>query len=177
MSPSQFQECHQAKREINLKIHKNYHFVKKSPSSSSSSSSSSTSSSAVPAASTTTKQTQQRQPVIIYTHSPKIIHADPRDFKSLVQRLTGLNSNSSPHEDPKQEGRRDASPSEEGHKKAVAAGNVAEAAASDECDSSSVITDEKSTSTSLIGNMHHQMNTCLGGGPAIFDPPARNQIA
>ncbi|XP_051139590.1 protein MKS1 [Andrographis paniculata] len=36
-----------------------------------------------------------RPPVIIYTVSPKIIHANPNEFMSLVQRLTGPNSASS----------------------------------------------------------------------------------
>ncbi|OMO89738.1 VQ motif-containing protein [Corchorus capsularis] len=39
------------------------------------------------------KQQQQQQrhgPVIIYTHSPKIIHTQARDFMALVQKLTGL---------------------------------------------------------------------------------------
>lgn len=35
---------------------------------------------------------QQRQPVIIYTISPKVIHTDASEFMSLVQRLTGPNS-------------------------------------------------------------------------------------
>ncbi|KAJ1411075.1 hypothetical protein SESBI_21432 [Sesbania bispinosa] len=35
-----------------------------------------------------------RQPVIIYTVSPKIIHTTPSDFMSLVQRLTGSSSSS-----------------------------------------------------------------------------------
>ncbi|GMI90159.1 PIGMENT DEFECTIVE 337 [Hibiscus trionum] len=36
-------------------------------------------------------QRQRRQGlVIIYTHSPKIIHTQARDFMALVQRLTGL---------------------------------------------------------------------------------------
>lgn len=33
---------------------------------------------------------QLRKPVIIYTHSPKIIHAQARDFMALVQSLTGI---------------------------------------------------------------------------------------
>ncbi|KAA8532703.1 hypothetical protein F0562_032736 [Nyssa sinensis] len=33
---------------------------------------------------------QQRNPVIIYTQSPKIIHTQARDFMALVQKLTGL---------------------------------------------------------------------------------------
>ncbi|KAG8378131.1 hypothetical protein BUALT_Bualt08G0106200 [Buddleja alternifolia] len=36
-----------------------------------------------------------RPPVIIYTVSPKIIHANPNEFMSLVQRLTGPNPSSS----------------------------------------------------------------------------------
>lgn len=35
---------------------------------------------------------QQRQPVIIYTYSPKVIHTQARDFMALVQKLTGLSS-------------------------------------------------------------------------------------
>ncbi|KMZ65569.1 putative Protein MKS1 [Zostera marina] len=38
---------------------------------------------------------QQRQPVIIYTVSPKVIHTKPGDFRSLVQHLTGVNSSPS----------------------------------------------------------------------------------
>lgn len=36
-----------------------------------------------------------RQPVIIYTVSPKVIHTNPNDFMTLVQRLTGSSSSSS----------------------------------------------------------------------------------
>ncbi|XP_043721963.1 protein MKS1-like [Telopea speciosissima] len=36
-----------------------------------------------------------RQPVIIYTVSPKVIHTTASDFMTLVQRLTGPNSSSS----------------------------------------------------------------------------------
>ncbi|KAH0452546.1 hypothetical protein IEQ34_019845 [Dendrobium chrysotoxum] len=32
---------------------------------------------------------QQREPVIIYTISPKVIHVEPANFMGLVQRLTG----------------------------------------------------------------------------------------
>ena len=34
-------------------------------------------------------QQPPRQPVIIYTVSPKVIHADPSEFMTVVQRLTG----------------------------------------------------------------------------------------
>ncbi|KAJ1436205.1 hypothetical protein SESBI_04231 [Sesbania bispinosa] len=39
------------------------------------------------------KKQQQRGPIIIYTHSPKVIHAEAQDFMALVQRLTGVSSN------------------------------------------------------------------------------------
>nr|XP_043612394.1 protein MKS1-like [Erigeron canadensis] len=37
-----------------------------------------------------------RPPVIIYTVSPKVIHTNPNDFMTLVQRLTGPSSSLSP---------------------------------------------------------------------------------
>ncbi|CAL5029156.1 unnamed protein product [Urochloa decumbens] len=37
--------------------------------------------------STTNKK--EKQPVIIYVESPKVVHAHPSEFKSVVQRLTG----------------------------------------------------------------------------------------
>ncbi|XP_074272544.1 protein MKS1-like [Silene latifolia] len=40
-------------------------------------------------------QQQPRQPVIIYTVSPKVIHANPNEFMTLVQRLTGPDATSS----------------------------------------------------------------------------------
>ncbi|KAJ0105275.1 hypothetical protein Patl1_19138 [Pistacia atlantica] len=54
-----------------LKINKDSHTIKKSSSSSS-------------------LPSHRHHPVIIYTHSPKIIHTHPRDFMALVQKLTGL---------------------------------------------------------------------------------------
>ncbi|KAI0494481.1 hypothetical protein KFK09_024619 [Dendrobium nobile] len=35
------------------------------------------------------QQQQQREPVTIYTISPKVIHVEPANFMGLVQRLTG----------------------------------------------------------------------------------------
>ncbi|KAK6787591.1 hypothetical protein RDI58_016116 [Solanum bulbocastanum] len=73
-----------------LKINKASHHIKKL---SNSSPSSSSLYNAVAATTSTTfipHHQQQRQPVIIYTHSPKVIHTHPRDFKALVQKLTGL---------------------------------------------------------------------------------------
>ncbi|KAL2342483.1 hypothetical protein Fmac_003768 [Flemingia macrophylla] len=33
---------------------------------------------------------RKREPVIIYTHSPRVIHTHPTNFMQLVQKLTGL---------------------------------------------------------------------------------------
>lgn len=41
-----------------------------------------------------------RRPVIIYTVSPKVIHADASDFMALVQRLTGNPTSSSSTSEP-----------------------------------------------------------------------------
>ncbi|GLJ14156.1 hypothetical protein SUGI_0227170 [Cryptomeria japonica] len=44
---------------------------------------------------------QYKPPVIIYAHSPKIIHTDAGEFMTLVQRLTGRNaSNPNSHKPP-----------------------------------------------------------------------------
>ncbi|RDX64317.1 VQ motif-containing protein 8, chloroplastic, partial [Mucuna pruriens] len=37
---------------------------------------------------------QRINPIIIYTHSPKVIHTKAKDFMALVQRLTGRSSSS-----------------------------------------------------------------------------------
>ncbi|KAL9375040.1 hypothetical protein Peur_031919 [Populus x canadensis] len=66
-----------------LKVSKDSHIIKKSFPSPPSSSSSSASSLAVTGP-------IKPHPVIIYTHSPKIIHTNPKDFMALVQKLTGL---------------------------------------------------------------------------------------
>uniref|UniRef100_A0A5B7C935 VQ domain-containing protein n=1 Tax=Davidia involucrata TaxID=16924 RepID=A0A5B7C935_DAVIN len=42
---------------------------------------------------------QHRSPVVVYLQSPKIIHVSPREFMSLVQRLTG-NQGISTHVEP-----------------------------------------------------------------------------
>ncbi|XP_039124993.1 VQ motif-containing protein 8, chloroplastic-like [Dioscorea cayenensis subsp. rotundata] len=39
--------------------------------------------------------TSRQNPVIIYAHSPKIIHTHAHDFMALVQKLTGNHNNSS----------------------------------------------------------------------------------
>ncbi|KAJ4886860.1 VQ motif-containing protein 20 [Raphanus sativus] len=57
-----------------LKLNKDSHVIKKPPSPSSSSSAAA----------------KPRQPVIIYTNTPKVIHTNPKDFMALVQKLTGM---------------------------------------------------------------------------------------
>ncbi|KAM3380360.1 hypothetical protein P3S68_005933 [Capsicum galapagoense] len=43
---------------------------------------------------------EHHHPVIIYTHSPKVIRTNPRDFMSLVQKLTGLSGHHHPNPHP-----------------------------------------------------------------------------
>ncbi|KAH9746806.1 hypothetical protein KPL70_004529 [Citrus sinensis] len=80
-------------REINgprpspLKINKDSHVIHKLPSSSSNSLL------LVHNNKQEQEQDQQRRPVIIYAHSPKVIHTQPRDFMALVQKLTGSDGN------------------------------------------------------------------------------------
>ncbi|KAG6757757.1 hypothetical protein POTOM_038082 [Populus tomentosa] len=78
-----------------LKINKESHLIRKSSASSSANSTSNSSSSVSiidpPVFGEKQEQQQQKnQPVIIYTHSPKVIHTQAKDFMALVQKLTGL---------------------------------------------------------------------------------------
>ncbi|KAF3438564.1 hypothetical protein FNV43_RR21327 [Rhamnella rubrinervis] len=135
-----------------LKINKDSHFIKKSSPSSSSSSSSTLAALAV-------TKPPQRHPVIIYTHSPKIIHTHPRDFMALVQKLTGL-SRSDEDAAAASAATNPVNPSsseEEENKSSrkIVVGN-------EDNDSSSVITEENcSTSTSTAGDV-----VVVGGGGA-----------
>ncbi|KAJ0466818.1 putative VQ motif-containing protein/18/20/21/25 [Helianthus annuus] len=87
-------------------------------------------------------------PVIIYTHSPKVIHTHPRDFKALVQKLTGYTpspEDTQPTQD--QRGNEDQ-------------GNM------EDNESSSVVTEEHGSP---------QVNSCfVDGGVAIAPPPPYN---
>ncbi|KAG8366625.1 hypothetical protein BUALT_Bualt17G0099200 [Buddleja alternifolia] len=81
MSPSKFQDSDVTKglmingpRPLPLRINKDSHAIHKPSSDNPKHNNLST----------------KRQPVIIYTHSPKVIHAQARDFMALVQKLTGL---------------------------------------------------------------------------------------
>lgn len=66
----------QGPRPTPLKVRKDSHKIRKPP--------------APPQASQ--PRAPPRPPVVIYTVSPKIIHANPNEFMSLVQRLTGPDS-------------------------------------------------------------------------------------
>ncbi|KAL5698065.1 hypothetical protein ACHQM5_029149 [Ranunculus cassubicifolius] len=131
MSPSKFYSNEQqVKKEINptrpspLQINQKSHLIQKSSSSSSNSSSNSNSNSISNAKNNRPPTHQQRHPVIIYTHSPKVIHTKARDFMALVQKLTGM-SRSEDNEGAMQR--------QDGKKKVVG---------QDDTTSSSVVTDE-----------------------------------
>lgn len=64
----------QGPRPAPLKVRKDSHKIRKPP---------------VPPQYHSQPQAQPRPPVIIYTVSPKVIHANPSEFMTLVQRLTG----------------------------------------------------------------------------------------
>ncbi|WOG96746.1 hypothetical protein DCAR_0416082 [Daucus carota subsp. sativus] len=159
MSPAAFSNNH-AKKETYanmcplspLKINKDSHFIKKSPSTSSTSSS--TIANCTPAA----PKPQQRHPVIIYTHSPKVIHTHPRDFMALVQKLTGLSQSKEDQaaaKNPKSE------PGNENKGDHPNKGMMI----NDDNESTSVITDENGSNSMGDG----QVNSCFV--PPIFDPP------
>lgn len=178
-----------------LKINKDSHFIKKPSSSSSSSSppssSSSSSTYAMVGSTTTRPPQQQRHPVIIYTHSPKIIHTHPRDFMALVQKLTGLSrfeDDSSPppaKPEPPEMGNNNnngmsSSLEEEMMNKSpnqVNNNNVM--MRNDDNDSSSVITEENCSSISISTNnnnnsSNNNINNVGGGGgdsSSCFVPP------
>ncbi|CAA3023225.1 Hypothetical predicted protein [Olea europaea subsp. europaea] len=105
-----------------LKINKDSHFIKKLPSSSSSIING-----------VASKPPQPRYPVIIYTHSPKVIHTHPRDFMALVQKLTGYSPSESEDEPANLKPESNDGYSDENVKKSVI---------NDDNESSSVVTDE-----------------------------------
>ncbi|XP_021911022.1 VQ motif-containing protein 20-like, partial [Carica papaya] len=179
MSPSQFHETCHAKRSdtINgprpppLKICKDSHLIKKSVSGSSLSPSPSSSSSSSSPASSTLGPTRPRHPVIIYTHSPKIIHTHPKDFMALVQKLTGLSRSNDVNAAAKQRNPENGVTTAEEEQNRNAGGNnkVGNGGGNDDNESSSVITDEN-----CGGNVGDgQVNSCFVT-PPIFDPPANS---
>lgn len=158
MSPVTFSNNH-AKKETSyygnlcplspLKINKDSHFIRKSPSTSSTSSST--------MANCATKP-QQRYPVIIYTHSPKVIHTHPRDFMALVQKLTGLSKSKEDQVATKMEpGNEKEGDHHTSSKKGITI--------NDDNESTSVITDENGSNSMGDG----QVNSCFV--PPIFEPP------
>ncbi|KAH7852369.1 hypothetical protein Vadar_024017 [Vaccinium darrowii] len=137
-----------------LKINKDSHFIKKPPTS-------------PPPATSSAAKPPHRQPVIIYTHSPKIIHTHPRDFMALVQKLTGQSPSDSEFvahrpPPPKQEPPPVVDQPNKNHRLPMAA------AASDHTDSSSSeVTVENCTST-RVRNV--QIKSCFPPPPP--PPPA-----
>jgi hypothetical protein len=115
---------------------------------------------------------QQRHPVIIYTHSPKVIHTHPKDFMALVQKLTGLSHSEdndvvpAPHDHHRNSGSDNNASlkmldsDQENKSKDIVLGNH------DDNESSSVITDENCSS---VGDVGQVINSCFV--PPIFEPP------
>ncbi|CAN0902297.1 VQ motif-containing protein 20 [Linum grandiflorum] len=151
-----------------LKVNKDSHAIKKpsacnnSPSSASSSSSTSSSTAAA------VKPPQRQHPVIIYTHSPKVIHTHPRDFMALVQKLTGMTRSNDPdpvvRPDKSVDSGKPDSPAEE----------ESQRTGGDDNDSSSVITEENNCGSTEQANSNNN-NNCFVSSSSIFDSPAANQ--
>ncbi|XP_021975424.1 VQ motif-containing protein 20-like [Helianthus annuus] len=100
-----------------------------------------------PSSTEKTKPVEQQpppRPLIIYTHSPKVIHTQPRDFMALVQKLTGYTR---PLEDTQ---------------RAKCQANI------DDNESTSVVTEEHGSS------VNHDINSCfVEGGVGVAPPPFR----
>ncbi|XP_024020286.1 VQ motif-containing protein 20-like [Morus notabilis] len=142
-----------------LKINKASHTIKKPSSSPSSSSSSSTLAIILPPP----PLPQQCNPVIIYTHSPKVITTNPRDFMTLVQKLTGISSSKDNDDDDDdtnppwtqpETGDASSPPLSEINK-----GSKTAATGNDDNESSSVTTEENG-SCSNVGDHIGQENSC-----------------
>ncbi|ESR54225.1 hypothetical protein CICLE_v10023791mg [Citrus x clementina] len=131
-----------------LKINKDSHFIKKSSASASAS---------------VSLPPSHRHPVIIYTHSPKIIHTHPRDFMVLVQKLTGLSRSSDDNSTEKCNG----SSEEENNDSNNNNIKSCKIAGMDD-ESTSVITTDENCSGGNIDD--GQVNSCFVP-PPIFEPP------
>ncbi|KAK7350868.1 hypothetical protein VNO77_09892 [Canavalia gladiata] len=79
--PSKKEVQLQGPRPPALKVRQESHQIKKPP---------------LPPSAHHRPQQQQREPVIIYSVSPKVIHVAPGDFMDLVQRLTGVSAGEEP---------------------------------------------------------------------------------
>lgn len=200
MSPSHFHEDSQKESVPKsgdhlspqpLRISKDSHSPMKRPSSSSSSSTSSSPQSSLSSATSSSSGSplvngggprggpprggngapHHRQPVIIYTHSPKVIHTQPQDFMALVQKLTGLCRTEEDRDGqpppPSQRPKREPSSLDDPEDNK----NQFKITISDETDSSSVITDEN-ISVNSIGDS--QVIDSSLPPPLIFDGPPPN---
>ncbi|OMO96999.1 VQ motif-containing protein [Corchorus capsularis] len=185
MSPTQFHDQHHhAKKEITsngnagggacpppLKVSKDSHGIKKSASSSSSSSAASS----LGLTGTAKPSQQQRHPVIIYTHSPKVIHTHPKDFMGLVQKLTGLSRNDHQedlhHHHHKNHNNHHQAPQQPKAENGCGSGGGGAASAVAEEDSKRIVTNDDNESSSVITdeNCEGQVNSCFV--PPLFDPP------
>ncbi|KAK1564828.1 hypothetical protein Q3G72_012460 [Acer saccharum] len=173
MRPTQSQsQCHDqhAKRDQNgicpptLKLNKDSHMIIKKSSSSSSFS--------------PPPSSHHRHPVIIYTHSPKIIHTSPKDFMALVQKLTGMSRSINNNEDGHHQGINSTADhqntnalSDDDSNKNV--GKNINVNGNDDNESSSVITsDENCSGGGGGGNIGEgQVNSCFVAAPPIYEPP------
>ncbi|KAL2939938.1 VQ motif-containing protein 8 chloroplastic [Bienertia sinuspersici] len=183
MSPKSFQQEHHYQHHDNLqvpvkiettnnvlppfasslKIHKESHVIKKSSPSSSGSIPMGVTSPTGGCTSNPQQQQQQRGPVIIYTHSPKIIHTNPKDFMALVQKLTGMCSTEGTcHKDQHAK-------DEQQQLVNIGVSNASgNSNSNDDNESTSVITEEhcsSSNTSDVVGDLS------FGVGPPIFDPP------
>ncbi|XP_057962727.1 VQ motif-containing protein 8, chloroplastic-like [Malania oleifera] len=175
MSPAKFRDHHghASKETINgprpspLKINNGSRFTHKTSYSSSSSVSSALSSVAEAASDAPAAAGHKhRNPVIIYTHSPKIIHTQARDFMALVQRLTG----------PSRSERKTKTTAQNNALQALAPTPEQKIAAGipvDENESSSVLTDE--SSGGIVGDAAQV--TSPSSASLIFNLPANPFIA
>ncbi|XP_028800173.1 VQ motif-containing protein 20 [Neltuma alba] len=140
-----------------LKVHKDSHAIKKS-------------SPPPPSLLSSSTKPQQRHPVIIYTHSPRVIHTHPRDFMALVQKLTGLSrsDNDVPTAlDPLQPKQEPGIPAASTLTVDKDGGDLKKGSVNEDNETSSVITEENNCSSS-IGDT--QVNSCFMPNPPILDP-------
>ncbi|OIW21097.1 hypothetical protein TanjilG_29230 [Lupinus angustifolius] len=165
MSPSLFHPITTTNINKGLKTNRVSHSIKKT------SSSSPSLSSLLPP----NKPQQQRQPVIIYTHSPKIIERHPKDFMALVQKLTGLSRDHSEEETDEDSNPISSfnSPSRlppPKHEPEAAVENIVEAKyPKEENETSSVITNENNGGYSSMG----EVKSCFMAAPSsmTMEPP------
>ncbi|XP_006588293.2 VQ motif-containing protein 20 [Glycine max] len=120
------------------------------------------------------KQPQQHHhPVIIYTHSPKVIHTQPKDFMSLVQKLTGLSRSGEEKEEGGNQSPQQLSNQEFGGDVAAVVGDKesdrknVNIVKNEDNETSSVITEENNCSS--VGE--NQVNSCfMTGEPSMLEP-------